>query len=430
MPASELEAKLCSYLETHSDRLAAITQDLVRLPSENIPPSGHELAAQRYVAEFLNNLDFTTTVYSLDEVRELPGHPLFWPGRQYDHRPNVDGVLKGEGGGRSLVLSGHIDTVPKGSQPWTRDPFGGQIEGNRLYGRGSNDMKAGIAATLFVVEALRKIKLNLNGDLTVETVVDEEFGGVNGTLAGRLRGFNGDGAIITEPTFLKICPSQRGGRIAQITLSAPGGILQDGKFPVGVLDQVRLFLNKVNDFSEHRRKKAPPHELYAGHADPVPVSITKIFTSPWGNNEPVTIPETCRIEMYWQLMPGENQHDVDREFAAWLAHTVQSAQQIFTSKPKVDFPIRWLPGSAIAKGHPFVQEFAQSADAALGREAEITGFEAPCDMYIFHQWNVPAFLWGPTGANTHAADEYVELDSVLATAKALAVFITRWCGLA
>ena len=92
--------------------------------------------------------------------------------------PNLGARRKGSGDGRSLILSGHIDTVPRGTQPWTRDVFGGEVEGNRLYGRGSNDMKAGIATNLFVAEALTNLGIRLKGDLTVEAVVDEEFGGV------------------------------------------------------------------------------------------------------------------------------------------------------------------------------------------------------------------------------------------------------------
>ncbi len=97
---------------------------------------------------------------------------------------------KVQAAGRRL-FSGHIDTVPSGTLPWTRDPFGGQVEGNCLCGRGSNDMKGGVGINLFVVEAVEKMGLTVAGDLVFESVVDEEFGGVNGTLAGRLRGFNG-----------------------------------------------------------------------------------------------------------------------------------------------------------------------------------------------------------------------------------------------
>src|SRR5574337_1804375 len=212
------EAKLCGYVDGRRERLIEIVRDLVRIPSENAPPTGSEEACQQYVAERLRRQGWEPDLYTLDEVKGLREHALFWPGRNYARRPNVGARKPGRGGGRSLVLSGHIDTVPRGTQPWTHDPFGGEVDGNRLYGRGSNDMKGGVAANLFVVEALRELGVELRGALVFETVVDEEFGGVNGTLAGRLRGYNADAAVISEPSFLRICPAQRGGRTAHITL--------------------------------------------------------------------------------------------------------------------------------------------------------------------------------------------------------------------
>jgi acetylornithine deacetylase len=290
-------------------------------------------------------------------------------------------------------------------------------------------MKGGVGTNLFVVEALSDLNLKLRGDLVFETVVDEEFGGVNGTLAGRLQGFNADAAVISEPSFLRICPAQRGGRTAHITLKSSGGVLTEGKFPVGVVEQLRYFLLKVEDFAELRRKRAKVHELYAQNIDPVPVSITKVFTSPWGTSEPITIPEECRLEMYWQLMPGELQENVEQEFFAWLNEVVAAAPQLFPTAPRVEFPIRWMPGSYILKSEPLVAELSACASRVLGKEPAIVGIEGPCDMYVFHQeFGIPAVLWGARGGNTHAADEYLEIDSVVAAAKTLLLFVCLWCG--
>jgi len=426
-----LEEKISEYVETRQQQLVEVIQDLVRIPSENSPPYGQEEFCQQYVAEFLSRQGWTPTLYYLNEVKGLHQHPLFWKGREYANRPNLGARLKGQGGGRSLLLSGHIDTVPRGTAHWTKQPFGGEVEGNRLYGRGSNDMKGGVGTNLFVVRALHDLKLNLLGDLVFETVVDEEFGGVNGTLAGRLQGFNADAAIISEPSFLRICPAQRGGRTAHITLQSSGGVLTEGKFPAGVIDQLRYFLIQVQNFAEQRRKRARVHELYAHHIDPVPVSITKVFTSPWGTTEPITIPETCRLEMYWQLMPGELQEDVEREFFVWLEGMVASAPELFPVNPQVEFPIRWMPGSFILKSEPLVAELTACASRVLGKEPPVVGIEGPCDMYMFHQgFGIPAVLWGARGGNTHAADEYLEIDSVVAAAKALLSFVCQWCGVA
>jgi len=428
---NSLEVALCSYVDDHRNRLVEIIRDLVRIPSENTPPTGGEEECQQYVAGFLRRQGWEPVLYCLNDVPGLTEHSLFWPGRDYERRPNLGARRRGRGGGKSLVLSGHIDTVPRGTQPWTRDSFGGEVEGNRLYGRGSNDMKGGVATNLFIVEALRTLGLELLGDLVFETVVDEEFGGVNGTLASRLRGFNADAAVISEPSFLRICPAQRGGGIAHITLSASGGVLTQGKFPTGVIDQLRHLLLELPEFGEKRRRKARVHELYAHHTDPVPVSITKVSTGPWVNHEPITTPETCNIEMYWQTMPGEEQAEVEAEFFEWLHGVTTAAPELFQAEPKVEFPIRWLPGSSILKSEPLVRGLSECATRVLGMEPPIVGIEGPCDMYMFHQgFGIPAVLWGARGGNTHAADEYVEIDSVVSAAKALFLFVCHWCGVA
>ncbi|HLM98105.1 MAG TPA: M20/M25/M40 family metallo-hydrolase [Bryobacteraceae bacterium] len=423
------EQTIADFVDRRQSRLIELARGLIRIPSENTPPSGAERACQEYIAEVLRASGWQPELYDITEVKGLAQHPLFQPGRDYGNRPNLGARRKGTGGGRSLVLSGHIDTVPRGTQPWTRDAFGGEVDGNRVYGRGSNDMKAGVAMNLFIAESLSELGLHLAGDLIFETVIDEEFGGVNGTLAGRLRGFNGDAAVIAEPSFLRICPAQRGGRTAHITFRAPGGVLTEGGFPGQVVQQLTHFLSQVPAFAAARRQKAHVHELYARHEDPVPVSITKIFTSPWGTREPITIPEECKVEFFWQLMPGEAQEDVEREFQEWLDGVVQSAPSLFSEGPEVTFPIRWMPGSAILKSEPLVRELAACAQEVLGAEPPIVGIEGPCDMFVFHQaFSIPAVLWGPRGGNTHAADEYVEIDSLVAAAKTLMLFVCRWCG--
>ncbi len=428
--ASSIETRVMDYVAGRHERLYGLIAALVREASENTPPTGKEGACQRYAASVLEAAGWMPELYEMSAVAGLTDHPLFAGGREYAGRPNLGARRKGTGGGRSLVLSGHMDTVPRGTQPWTRDAFGGQIEGNRLYGRGSNDMKAGVAMNLFVAEAVEELGLRLAGDLTVESVVDEEFGGVNGTLAGRLRGYVADAAVVTEPSFLRVCAAQRGGRTAHITFSGAGGVLSEGAYPSGAIEQVTHFLQDLPRFAAQRRDRVKPHPLYAHHPDPVPVSVTKIFTAPWGTGEPITTPEECKVELYWQLMPGETRADVEREFHAWFEQMMGSAPHLFRRRPALEFPIRWLPGSAIDPAQPVVTELVECAAQVLHERPAVVGIEGPCDLYVFHEFGIPAVLWGPRGGNTHAADEYVELDSVVAAAKALLLFVCNWCGAA
>jgi acetylornithine deacetylase len=207
--------------------------ELVRIPSINHPPAGDEYECQMAVARRWREMGLEPEIYTLDTVAGLKSHPRYFAGREYNHRPNVLARRKGSGGGKSLLLSGHIDTVPLGVQPWKHDPFGAAVEGGRMYGLGTYDMKCGVAVMLGVMRTLYDLGVHLKGDLLAETVVDEEFGGVNGTLAGRLRGDNADAVIITEPTDRAIYNGVRGGNVVHFSLTGPEGIVFENDEQIG-----------------------------------------------------------------------------------------------------------------------------------------------------------------------------------------------------
>lgn len=430
MPADALvEKELARYAETCQHELIETLKHLVRTPSENTPPTGAESACQEYCAEKLAEWGYAVDRFEPDSVEGIDKHPVYRRGRNYRNRPVIAGVRNGSGGGRSLILSGHIDTVPRGTLPWTRDPFGAEIESGRLYGRGANDMKAGIATNLFVARAVRELGLSLRGRLTVESVVDEEFGGVNGTLASRLRGHVADAAIISEPSSLRICPAQRGGRTVHLTFEVPNAGVLSTAMEAGAAGQVGWFLSQLPSFAEQRKASARRHPLYGHVENHVPVSVLKIHTGPWGMGEPMSTASTCKVELYWQTMPGEEVEAIDAEFQAWLRGVVESRPDLFPSMPAVSHPVDWLPASVTDAASPLVTEFGNCVRDALGAEPDVVGIEGPCDMFVFNkEFGVPALLWGVSGGNTHGADEYVDLDSVTAAAKALLLFVYRWCA--
>jgi acetylornithine deacetylase len=425
---TETSVLLDQTLESMRPYLVRTLADLVRIPSENLPPRGKESACQRYVATELEKLGFVPDVYPLTAVESLRTHPEYWPLREYANRPNVNAVLRGKGG-RSLVLSGHIDTVPADTPvEWTRDPFSASIENGRLYGRGAWDMKAGVAMNLTVMRVLHELGARSNGDLIFETVVDEEFGGVNGTLAGRLRGYTADAAIITEPTNLKICPAQRGGQVIHLELSGAGGMISLGETSGRVTEQLAHILAAIPAFTCERQSKVAINPYFAGCAEPFAAWVTNIATGKWGWTQPITIAERCWIEMYFQTMPEETGEEARAHFQTWWDATLCTRPDLFRNRPAVKWPMRWLPGCAIAADHPFVREF-QVAARAVGQEPVVEGMDAPSDMYIFQKcFNMPALMWGASGANAHQADEYVELESLMQATRALLQMVHHWCG--
>lgn len=290
-------------------------------------------------------------------------------------------------------------------------------------------MKAGVATNLFIARAVRDLGLPLRGDLTVESVVDEEFGGVNGTLAGRLRGYVADAAVISEPSFLRVCPAQRGGLTAHITFEVPNGGILAAAMEEGVAGQLAWFLSQVPAFAAQRRAAAPAHPLYGHLSNPVPVSVLKIHTGPWGTGEPMATASSCRVELFWQTMPGEELEEVKGQFRSWLEGLVAARPDLFAEMPGVVYPLRWLPGAATRQEEALVRTMAGCAEAVLGAAPAIAGIEGPCDLFVFNQaFGIPAILWGARGGNTHLADEYVELDTVVDAAKALLLLVQRWCG--
>jgi len=167
-------SRLWAAIDARQDELIALVAALVRHPS----PLGHEAAAQAHVAEYLGAAGLAVTSWDLVEtLRTLP--EAGDSGVPFAGRPNVAGTLTGAGGGRSLILNGHIDVVS--AEPlaaWTHDPWGATIADGRMYGRGAFDMKSGVALNLFLARLLGDLGIRLRGDLVVQSVIEEECTGV------------------------------------------------------------------------------------------------------------------------------------------------------------------------------------------------------------------------------------------------------------
>ena len=181
----------------HGEHVASL-QEFVRIPSAR----GEELAAQQWMARRMRDLGLDVEMIECDPdalARYPTWSPTDW---SYENRPNVAGRWPGVGGGRSLILNAHVDTTsPEPVELWSRDPWGGEIDGNRLYARGAQDDKAGCCEMLFVVQALQDAGLRLKGDLILETTIDEECSG-NGSLALVAAGYEADGVLMLDGTGL------------------------------------------------------------------------------------------------------------------------------------------------------------------------------------------------------------------------------------
>lgn len=419
-------------LAEYRDEILQVVQELIRMPSRNMPPGGEELACQEYLARYLNGAGLATELYEPDQAPGMVEHPSYWPGRDYRNRPNLHSHLPGRGGGRSLLLSGHIDTVALGDNVWTHPPFAAEIHDGKLYGLGTIDMKGAMGAMAVLYKAVAEKGVRLKGALNYECVVDEEEGGVNATIAGRLRYGAVDGALIPEGTDLKIYPAARGALITDFIFSSTKGTWLDvGKSAAKTADvvkQVGIFLTHIDELSAIRRRHpAPP--LYASYPDPAPVQVTKVYAGGWGNQVPIAVPPEGRIELIMQTMPGETREAVYREMIDWLESVIARHEDAFVTRPEIRHRIRWMVPTAIAPDHPLVTTMADCARQVLGGDPPVLGAPFACDMFALHQiFKIPGIIFGPTGANAHAADEYVAVESLHAFWEALLLFVMEWCG--
>lgn len=435
------------------DRSIGELRSLVQIPSL----TGEEGAAQQHMADRLRGLGAKTTVAEPDvaamfarfpDVAQYPTHwqhDLILPYGElptyemlqasglesvlnYRGRPNVVGVIEGTGGGRSLILNGHIDTVtlePVGA--WTKEPFGAEIEDGLMYGRGTSDMKGGLMAALMALTYLREAGVTVPGDITFQSVVNEEHAG-NGTLDLICRGYTADAAIVLEPTNNSVAVSHPGGLYWQVTVPgtarSPGARWQNGvqqgtsaieKLP-GIIDALLAVEAHYNATAKGVAAGVAPFSLVIGKVS-------------GGFYETVTAAEAqLRGGAYFQ--PG----------VGAIGDVMQSFRDAVLKANNRDAFLTSNPARLEFLHHD--DSTLQSPDIAIARAVSGTltrhgahGGVCPgpfaCDMrHLVNQGGIPAVIFGPgTIAQAHKPDEHIALSEYLECIEYLIDFIPSWCSL-
>ena len=427
--SSVLAHKANRLLAPLENGLIELLQKLVQTNSTAIPPNGCEAEAQKVLLNFLINHGIEAELYDLSFLHDS-NHAYVRRDRNYSGRHNLIAKLRGKGGGRSLMLSGHMDTVPPGRGEWTDSPWSGLIKDGRLYGRGSYDMKGGLVAAFAVIVALKESGVTLNGDLLCESVIDEEWAGGGGTLAGRLRGDIADGCIIPEPTDLAVFRASRGGYFVDIEVAAGDAEsyfsteeVISPAIPIGRL------LGWVDEWRS-KRKAVDRKETYAGFSDPAPVQVLAVEANSFEPDIPWSVPLTARLRLYFQFLPHEDVAEVVKEirasFVLFCANDPFFSMYVPEWKSIVDPP---LLGHELATDHELTLILSRNLGSVLEETPIVTAAEYPCDAFLNQLYfGMPTLIFGPRGAGPHNANEYVEVKSVLETAEVLLATAMDWCG--
>ncbi len=386
------------------DPVVDLLKALVAIDSVNpslVPGAAGESAVARALAEHMRAMGLAV------HVQEVA-----------DGRPNVVGVLDGRTPGRSLMLCGHIDTV--GVAGMTR-PFDPVEREGRVYGRGSQDMKSGVAAMVDVARVLTESGGLEAGQLIVACVVDGEHASIGAdALVTRWRA---DGAVVTEPTDLRIAIAHKGFEWVEIETE---GVAAHGSRPAEGRDAIRLMgrvLAELDALDRTLQARAP-HPLLGTaslHASLI-----------HGGRELSSYPDRCHLQMERRTIPGEAPGSAAREVAGILTR-LSASDASFRAASR---PLFARGSYEIAASHPLVEAMQDAARAQSKVQGSTfkTGSTDPIgmsfwtDASVLGDAGIPSLLFGPTGAGLHGVEEWVEVASVVACRDALVELARGWCG--
>lgn len=415
------QALIREQIEKERAAATQLLQEWVREPSVQ----GEERSIQEKIAQRLHAMGMEVDLWVMGG-EELLKHPYFVsPRSEFSGSPNVVGVWKGTGGGRSIILNGHVDVVPAGDPAqWSHDPFSGESEEGKLYGRGSTDMKGGNLSSLLAIQVLQALGIRLKGDVIFQSVVEEESGGA-GTLAAILRGYKADAALIPEPTNMKIFPKQQGSMWFRLTVkgrSAHGGTRYEGVSAIEKSMQVVTAISKL----EKERNDRIVDPLYAKLPIPIPINLGVIEGGKW----PSSVADLVKLEGRMGVAPGEKMEAAKREMEEALAALAHDDPWFAEHPVELEwFGARWVPGD-VGEDHPLMEILQDQFLKVTGERAVVEASPWGTDGGLLTTLaDTPAIIVGPgTTAVAHYPNESVELDEVFRCAEIFALTLMEWCG--
>jgi acetylornithine deacetylase len=323
-------------------------------------------------------------------------------------RPNVIGIARGTGGGRSLMLNAHMDTVGVAGMERPHDPY---IQDNRLYGRGAYDMKGGLAAIMAACAAAKQ--LQLRGDVIITAVADEEYASIG--TSSIVKRWHADAAIVTEPTDLNICVAHKGFFWFEVETSgvaAHGSLPEIGVDAIAKMGRVLVGLEEL----DQRLRSAPSHRLLKSGS--VHASLIQ------GGQELSSYPESCILGVERRTIPGETKQQVESELP-------EIFERIAATDPNFKATVKTLlarDAFEVSEDELIVQTLRRHAAAQLGEEPEIIGQFAWMDSAILSAAGIPTVIFGPGGEGAHAVIEWSDLEQVAKCAQILTAVAKEFCS--
>jgi acetylornithine deacetylase/succinyl-diaminopimelate desuccinylase family protein len=381
----------------------ALLQRLLRLNTEN--PPGNEAPAARLLEEYLRPLGFETEYHE-----------------PAPERGSLVARLSGTGGGRTLVMNGHLDIGPIGTG-WTRDPLGGEVEDGRIYGRGVSDMKSGVAAMVSASRAVALSGVPRRGDLILMPTADESSGGRLGMghLVARLRDLRADMAVVCEPTVGDVCLAHRGAVWAEVVVIGKSGQASRPASGINAIMAMGRVLRALEtDLAPRLARQShpllPAPNVNAGLVE--------------GGVKPNVIAERCRLVVDRRSLPGERTEDIVAEIRECATRALEGTG----ARVEVNV-VMAKPGSEIPADAPVVAECIRAFQAVVGRRPAVRASPGYTDAHWFNlDLGIPAAVFGPwylhppAGSISDVPDEHNYVEDVLTGTRVYAQLIANVIG--
>jgi len=422
-------------IDRDHDYVVDLTRQMVKIPSVNPKfyadiEQNREAEVQKYLQTKLEAIGFSCEQWDV-----------------FPSRPNLIGSRAGNEE-KSLILCGHVDTVPIGeTKEWRFDPFGGHIEEGKLYGRGSLDMKGGLAACVAASQAIAQIGIELEGRLSIHAVVDEEAGGF-GAIDAVAKGHLAQTVLVAEPTWGDIMPCEGGLHWVRVTIKGQQGhagwrfneIWPQSHTPeriqpgINAIELATRFLVALRDY-ESIRCRTSYHPLMPPGLNTINPGVLRAGAGigedglPIIMANPAIIPDIAVLDLDFKFLPNERSEQVRAEFEAFVHHFCQQDRWLREHPITLDWGLAgiYFPPMDTPVTHPLVAALTRYKQQ-IGSVFRIRGFEAVCDGAHYAGSGVPGVIYGPTGDGLHGIDEFVTILSLVEVTKIIAAAAIDHCG--
>lgn len=414
-------SSLLQYIDDHQQRLFALLQGMIAIPTENDGITGNETPLAEHMQRLFSQTSVESTLYCPKDLPEAVNHPNYHHGRTMDGRCNITACLPGTQGSRSLMLAAHLDTVPAGDENlWTVLPFAGIASNGRIYGRGANDDKHALAIMVFLAEALQTLGIKLKNNLYFTGYVDEEFGGGNGALAACLWQ-KCDFYLNMDCQDMQIWNCATGGQRLAICLQHPHPQNSCEK----ILDGLFLSKARIDAFGQRRKAELAANSLYQDSVIPSEALRYMAIGSGLNTND------KHKGVIDFAFYTDRSQEEIQKELTELFDRIREDIAPLGLELEKVIYRSRFFPYGFTPGSHPEILRIQRTCRRAVDREAPVTP-SCLSDLSLFlvcAPGKAVSFGGGrafnvPGGA--HLPDEYIECDQLVAITKAIAEYILDW----